>query len=369
MPTIRRTIDDLPRAQQAAARPPSHNMLVLRPVVEAWWEEHTDDYEKAIPELAFSASMMGQRCDRQLWYTLSGAPESNPPSSADVWRMDLGSVVHLMLQNQLDNLGGGWRREVLVDMRRIGIEGSAHADLVQFQCIHCDASIVEQHVLERSVAGSPTGWDVHVRCSDECAASEAFIIDRTLRGDNTWSPEHERAEMVCEFKTVGGYSFKLQATSFNGPPEGAKFAHVLQGGICADALGSNKLVVAYLSMELVSAALAKAYCNDEIGRFAAEWHYSIDELRPLLDVEYERIQRMMRMGTAGQRPAREIHDPEVPAGATIINPLQAAWAVRDQGGVITQTGGMWSGQYCNYCRHQALCIQDGADAQSADVDI
>lgn len=367
MSTIRRTIDDLPRAQAAAARPPSKNMLVLQPVVDAWWDAHTDDYEKAISELPYSASMSSQRCDRSLWYTLTGVEESNPPTVADVWRMDLGSMVHATLQSQLAALGQqGWRREVLVDLRNVGVQGSAHADLVQFLCIHCDAPI---HMEDVSALPDHVPVSIAAHCSVECDGSKTFYVERNHKGDHTWSPEHERADVTCEFKTIAGYAFKLSTTSFKGPPEGAKFPHVLQGGMCADALGCNKVVVAYLSMELVSPELAKAYCDSEIGRFAAEWHFTVDELRPLLDTEYARINRVTALAAAGLRPTREIHDPEIPAGATMIDPMRSAWIERALDGSVSNTGKMWHGNYCNYCRFQLLCNGDGPDADTADAAI
>ena len=369
MSTIRRTIDDLPRAQAAAARPPSKNMLVLEPVVQAWWDTHTDNYEKAISDLPFSASMASQRCDRSLWYTMTGTTESDPPTVADVWRMDLGSMVHTTLQSQLHALGQqGWRREVLVDLRNVGIQGSAHADLVQFLCVHCDAPIIEVY---SEVPLLPEGVEatIAVRCASECDASSPFEVTRNHKGDHSWHPEHERADVVCEFKTIAGYAFKLSATSFKGPPEGAKYAHVLQGGMCAESLGCNKLVVAYLSMELVSPELAKAYCDSEIGRFAAEWHFTVEELRPMLDAEYARINRVTALAAAELRPAREIHDPEIPAGATMIDPLRSSWTLRDTEGNVIDTGKMWNGNYCNYCRFQQTCNTDGADAHSVDAAI
>jgi hypothetical protein len=367
MSTIRRTIDDLPRAQAAAARPPSKNMLVLQPVVDAWWDAHTDDYEKAISELPFSASMASQRCDRSLFYTLTGAAESDPPTVADVWRMDLGSMVHTTLQSQLAALGQqGWRREIIVDLRNIGIQGSAHADLAQFLCIHCDAPI---HMEDVSAVPPNEPIAIAAQCGDECSASVAFWIYRNHKGDHTWDPQHERADVTCEFKTIAGYAFKLSTTSFKGPPEGAKYAHVLQGGMCAEAMGCNKLVVAYLSMELVSPEMAKTYCDSEIGRFAAEWHFTVEELRPILDAEYARINRVSTLASADLRPAREIHDPEIPAGATMVDPLRSAWQLRTIDGKVADTGKMWNGNYCNYCRFQQLCNSDGPDAHTVDADI
>lgn len=352
----RKDLSGLPTAQQRTARPPSQNPLFLRPVMTRWAEQEmaNDDYAPAIPGRPYRASMAGLRCDRQLFYALTGVEPSEPRSVADVWRMKLGGMVHDGLQDVLDSLGNGWRRELIVDLRPIGIDGSAHADVAQMVCLFCASPIAMLEIVD----SDSTGWlQWACRCSIECDSSETFEIERHASGAHTWSPEHERAEFTVEFKTVNGMGFKTMATTFRGPPEGARSGHILQGAMSAKALGCNQVIVAYLAMENVGDDLKASVVNGELGRFAAEWHYTVDELEPQIEYEVGRIRRLLAAAEHDVLPMRVLHDSDLPANAHIVNPMTKAWVVTDEHGGIVDQGSKW---FCGYCDYRSRCVEDGA---------
>lgn len=357
----RKDMSGLPTKAPKPARPPSKNLIFLQPVMTAWHEQAlaNDDYQPAIPARPYRASMAGLRCDRQLFYALTKTPISEPRSVADVWRMKLGNMVHDGLQDVLDSLGQGWRREVIVDYQAIGIDGSAHADLAQFVCLHCGAYIAPVQLTDTNDAGDEQ-WEM--RCVATCAGSVHFEITKTADGAHTWSPDHERAEYTVEFKTVNGFGFKTMATTFKGPPEGARSGHVLQGAMSAKALGCNQVIVAYLAMENVGVDLAGSLDSSEIGRFAAEWHFTVDELEDAIAYETGRIRRLLAAAEHNVMPMRVLHDDGIPANAHVSDPARKRWVVTDVDGRVVDDGTKW---FCDYCDHRTLCISDGAASEVA----
>jgi hypothetical protein len=369
MPT-HRSIDDIPAAPVMSPRLPSKTPMVVKLLAETWWDRYRAegglDKAPAIAGRRFRLSGVSNRCDRQMWYALTGTPETEPTSMSGAWRMGLGTMVHNELQDVMLAMPGGWRPEVLVDLSSKGVDGSGHIDLVQFLCIHCGAPIrMDVHA---NSSGKIPCW-----CDEECDASTRFIIEKVAEGHGnyhyTHDPAHERAEIVVELKTQGGYGFKMKATNFRGPAEGPELAHVLQGAMAGDVLGAPKLIVGYLSLENLSADLGATYAHDETGWFSAEWKFLIDDLRPMLDAEYARIKRMTVAAEAGTMPARELHDPKVPTGAVVFNPTatktMGAWQLKAADGTIQEAGQMW---YCGYCRHRSQCVSDGAGTTSSDTE-
>jgi hypothetical protein len=333
MSTIKQSIGDLPRAPKSEGFPPAKNNFVAESIAQVWYEIETGKrdpitidltlgggYERAraIPEAGpFRGSAVASRCDRSLFYQLAGVPESNPPTLADAWRMATGTFVHDIIEAIAEILFADNPDvtdlvvEPAIDLRPIGIDGSMRTDLAM------------------TYKGKPT---------------------------------------VVELKTVGGFKFKLATTTFKGAPEGPAFGHVLQGGLAAKALGAEQLVIAYLAME----NLGKSFKVDtEAARFAAEWHYNVEQLDGILALETDRIMSLV----AGVPdvddvdegiddvvlPPREIHDPELPDGAIATNPTHnpgsGMWVTTEGDGTIVDNGTTWM---CAYCRHRDLCANDGA---------
>jgi len=361
-------IDHLPTAPVTGPRLPSKNPLVVKHLAETWWNKYRAegglDKAPALPGKTFRLSSVSMRCDRQLYYAMSKTPETEPTTMAGAWRMGLGTMIHNELQDVMLAMPGGWRPEVLIDMSSIGVDGSGHADLVQFLCIHCGAPIrLEPHVIPNI---TDEGVEIiFATCDEECEQSDSFSVLKVAEpyGNHhyTHDPAHERAEIVVELKTQGGFGFKMKATNFKGNAEGPQHDHVMQGALAARVLGAPKLIVAYLSMENVSADLAAAYSVDEFGTFAAEWKFLVADLDPAIDAEIARIQRLTRFVAADVMPARELADPTVPVGAVIFNPratpTNGAWNLLDRDGNVAQAGQKW---YCGYCRHRTQCVNDGA---------
>lgn len=306
---IRRDLSSLP-SPEVAAKAPTPNMVLVPAVFEHWNERYVagHEYLPAIPELPFRNSDVGKRCDRELGYALAGVEKSNPPEVASNWRFRLGQFVHDEFQAALVEVmrakGEDWRIEDSVDLRPIGIEGSAHGDVV---CYRDD---------------------------------KPFI--------------------VVEVKSVPGFSFKTTATTFKGPPQGPKHDHVMQAALIAAALGAPNVLIVYISLESVSPQMVTSLGVGEVGRFAAEWKYTVEELRPLIDHEIGRIQRAIRNHQRQLLPARTLDDPEVPGGAVVTDVNRGAWMLYDPAtGNVTRTGTTWR---CDYCHWRDRCRDDGPDA-------
>ncbi len=378
---VKKNLADLPKASKPA-RLPSKNPVIVNVVAHTWFGKLVEsgylDFPAAIPELPYRASSAGTRCDRAAWYQLTKADETNPDTIADLWRMHLGSMVHEGLGPVLASLGFGWRPEITVDLRP-DVQGSAHVDLVQFHSVQHDAPMLpaggrhrwcpESRPAERD--GKPVldrwGKPLHERRYSDFVDDEP-VLTRWLLPDE-FDADIERAVHVVELKTVGGYSFKMKATNFQSPAEGPSFGHILQGAMGAYALGAEKLSVAYLSMELLSPGMAQSFADDEVARFAAEWHFSVERITPIIQAEHARIARLLRMADAGILPAREINDQDYPSGAIITIPQdnsKSPWRVTDADGNVTGGGTCW---FCGYCRFRDRCIEagDGNDAVSVDV--
>jgi len=317
---IRRSNDGLPRATADQGIPPSSAPFIVNQIAERWFERHVEngnlDYAAAIPELPYRASLAGSRCDRQTYYRLTNATETDAKTIADYWRMALGSLVHDGLGAVMESLPSGeltmWQTEVTVDLRPAGIQGSAHADLVRFRC---------------------------------------------TTTDDPWVPD-----LVVELKTVNGFKFKSTATRFKGPPQGPDYGHVVQGALAAAGLGVRKVVVAYLSMELVGPDLA-SYADSEIGRFGAEWRYTDETIDNIVAAERTRIARLLMCVEQDIIPARELNDPTAyPAGAIVYDlppGKRGKWKLTI-GDMTMDMGDAWQ---CNYCEFRQQCITDGEGTQ------
>lgn len=301
---INPSIMDLPRANRPDGNPPSRNNFVAEAVAQKWYErseseEARSDLALAIPEAGpYRASYASKRCNRALQYALQKVEPSNPPTLADAWRFGMGHTVHQMLQAIAADLFPDAENEVTIDLRNVGVPGSAHADIVM-----------------------------------------------TYEGHKT----------LVEIKSINGFGFKMSATPFKGPPEGPRSGHVMQGALAAKAAGCTRLVIAYLSLEVVGAKLAQDYSDTEAGRFAAEWHYTVEELEPIIEAEVKRINELVECIDAPPVERRLI-DHGIPEGALITDPTSGMWVVTE-GRAIIDTGDTWM---CAYCEQRDRCIKDGA---------
>lgn len=343
---IKQSRADLPPAPPKPARLPTRNPIIIEPFFTKWLEELLatgyDELALAIPEAGpYRASWASKRCDRALWYALNGVEVSNPLGVHDYWRFWLGTQVHQAIEPVMRRLGDGWIPEINVDLRPIGIPGSAHADLVRF---------VDKN-------GEP--WE-YVGPDDNDPKLHFYMPggsenDTIVLREGEYDPELMFATDVAEVKSVGGYSFKVCATNFKGPAEGPRFGAVVQGAMAAVALNAERFEVVNISLEPVGPDLAKTYSDSDVGRIAAEWHFDMDHMRKLVAKEAERVGRL----DSETLPERELHDPEYPVGAVVVNPHAGAWhLVRD--GNVDQAGKTW---FCAHCPHRDQCIADGASTK------
>lgn len=235
-------------------------------------------------------------CARKVAYETAGLEKTDPPSTADYWRMGLGSVVHELLKPAVD----AWldsddsvtiEEEISV---RLGEHGYGHVDLV-------------------------------LRTND----------GKTI---------------VLELKTINGFGYKMCVEKGEGP----RHSHVLQGSLYANALDADLLVIGYLSMENISPNRAEAQGIDDIGRFASEWHFTPDEFKPLAEKEAARLagitDEVHESGEPSLIPRRFSHsDPDIPFPAEIEDPRTGRWILENQYGKVWQ---------CRYCDYQTRCIND-----------
>jgi len=271
------------------------NRLVVHRIAEAWAEGNEAPSQP--DETKWRGSWAGM-CARKIAYMVADVPETNPSSTADIWRMGLGSVVHELLQPAIEQWIGSdttlnAEEEVNVVL---GEHGHGHVDLV-------------------------------------------------LETD-------DGKTVVVELKTINGFGYKMAIEKGEGPRHSA----VLQGSMYARALNADYLVLAYLSLENIAPGRAEKFGLDDIGRFAAEWHLTPDEFFPLAEQEMERIEGIA-LATEAEGPQsiprRFSHsDPDVPFPAEIDDPSKGLWV---EG---TSYGKVWQ---CNYCNHQDQCVQDKAN--------
>src|SRR5262252_8032154 len=283
---------DLPEAKRRAAKTykdPPHDAEFLPLIVGAWARSpevaNSRNREMAVPGRRVRASWAGIPCDLAIRYL------------ADEYRLMIGTLVHDMMEKHLPEVFPLSQFEVKVDLIDIGLDGSATIDILLSEP---DLNMTE--------------------------------VRRTL----------------IELKTVGGYQFKIMAAPFRGGPMGPRLGAVHQAALSAEALKVDKMVVGYLSTELISEDLARKMGVDQIGRFTAEWHYGPDEIKVLAREARNRFLTILAEADAGVMTDPRIWDNEI-AGAGLVIP-QASGVVRVGQEVVKRE---WWG--CDYCRHKSHC--------------
>lgn len=311
---ITRDLSDLPRAVRSGGNPPlpEGKRQLLDQLAGGW----IDDYEEqglktrdlAVPEAGpYRASFASSRCDRALHYNMAKVDKSNPPSIATYWVFQIGQMVHSLIERIAHRVFQHVESEVPVDLRPLGIPGSASVDLV--------------------------------------------IYD-----------EDENVRANVENKSIGGYGYKMSVGS-RGDAKGPRWGAVVQGALANRALNSPKLFLAYFATEGMSPAEAKRHDVDELGRIAALWEYDAEECNEIVVAEAKRIRAVIDMANLGILPPRELHDPDVIPGGTVRDPSRGMWVVADGNGQVAATGSTWM---CAYCDFRDLCIADGEGGSTTD---
>ena len=273
-------------------------MLVHR-IAENWKEGSEAPYT---PETMRWRGSWAGMCARMVAYKSLGVEQTNPPSLADYWRMGLGSVVHELLEPAVQKWvadSPGLTAEEEVDVT-FDSEGYGHVDMVL-----------------------------------------------TTEGGQ---------KVVLELKTINGFGFKRAVEDHEGP----RHSHILQGSMYANALDADLLIIGYLAMELISPGRAASKGIDDVGRFAAEWHFTRDEFVPLAQEEERRLAgittEVHRQGDATVIPRRfSLSDPDIPFPAEIKDAHSGTWELRDNEGHSLDIGRAWQ---CRYCDYQKRCVSD-----------
>lgn len=301
---------DLPSVQYVE---PESGPSLLNPTPEAtpaiasllaqhWYQSrtHDDDLPLAIPEAGWYRGSYAGSCTRKLAYSKAGVEKTDPPSVADHWRMDLGTMVHEQLQDAISMTMPGAEHEVQIDLNHVGIPGSMRIDSV-----------------------------------------------RPLGDDDTWE--------TVEIKTINGFAFKKCSTTFAGGPTGPRDSAAIQAALGAvaycSATGKNVTGarIVYLSLENVSPDLAAKVGRGGIeAQFAAEWFIPFDDCIQIVAREKYRLSLM------DQDPVPRIITTDVMlTGGSYVeikNP--------DTGAAIDDKGNGTKAWQCSYCDYHTQCADD-----------
>ena len=304
---------------EKATHEPDSNPLIGPVLAQNWFDgrTHDDNLPRALPDAGPIRGSDAGKCSRSIWYRMQGTPKSDPPSIADHWRMDLGTLVHVGLQDAIEVTLPNAVNELKIDLNYAGIPGSQHADIVSPVMVEVEA------IEEGEMPVKVEKWE------------------------------------AIEIKTVNGYGYKTMATRFRGGPGGPRESHVMQMALSVAALhhaGEYDMVggrIVYLSMENVGPEMAEHIgLGGEVGRFCAEWFFPLEQCLNIAGAEAERFEQLIE--AVDQK--HEWVEGLVPTSAyrkeqlVIMNPKTGAGI--DLKGVGDKT---WQ---CNYCDYQSQCIRD-----------
>lgn len=153
---------------------------------------------------------------------------------------------------------------------------------------------------------------------------------------DAWLPDEK---IAFELKSINGFGFKKLAEAGEGP----RYGDFVQACMNAYALEAERMILIYLSLEAISRQRAQSRNIDEVGRIAKEFHYTPDVFVKVAEKEMERWKAIRERGAD---TPRAIPDPEVPAGARVIDPST---------GRLDTGGSAWQ---CAYCSYQDLCASE-----------
>lgn len=242
------------------------------------------------------------KCARAASYTALGV-EGETMDLTGMWNVRLGSLIHEVLQGFLD------------------------AD--------CEVPV-------HSVSYDGTIIPATIELSDGTTVPVVGYADVVL--DDT----------VVDFKSKGGFGYKLMLGVGNSEPEGCDINDMLQAGIYALAFGKKSARVAYIAKEVISTGLANRNGLDEASRFYVEFERQLDdEFRAEIESELARLYAINRLALDESTLAtRKI--PGIPV--EIDDPNNGSWAMLDDDGNPIMAGSAWQ---CAYCPYQRRCINDG----------
>ena len=269
-----------------------HRLFVHR-IAEAW---AGGSEAPSQPEGTLWRGSWAGMCARKVAYMTLGEKQTDPPTTADYWRMGLGSVVHELLEPAIQ------------------------------QWLDTDESVTVEE-------------EISVKLGEHGNGHIDMVLNTT-----------DGKKIVLELKTINGFGYKMSVEKGEGP----RHSHVLQGSMYAHAVDADLLVIGYLSMENISPKRAESFGIDDIGRFASEWHYPKAEFTQWAVDETARLEGIVLTahadGSAMDIPRRFAHsDPDIPFPAEISDPRSGAW---------THGTGFGRAWQCRYCDYQTRCISE-----------
>jgi hypothetical protein len=299
-------LSDLPRGNGRTGLLPDAEPRFIGVLVDKWAAEADDNKPTALGT-PFRHSDAG-KCARAISYTAAKIPASNPMDLTGVWNTTLGSRIHEWWQ---EALAERWPdAEIEPKVRTVGADGSGHLD----------------------------------------AVIREDLFNEEMNEVRPW--------VTCyELKTVGGYGFKssIGVARKGTPAEGPNPSHLYQAALNAAAVDADETVIGYLSKEAVGVGIGRSNNMTPLDRIAAEWTFTRDQYMPFAEKEAKRVAGILALVDEGTLSRRVVPD-EMPPGAEIVDPARSAWTVEVEG-VTAQTGSLWGGQYCDYCKYLDLCSQ------------
>lgn len=243
-------------------------------------------------------------CARQLAYKVTKAEVTNPTSVVDRMNMFWGTIIHEHIDDALAQAG-----------------------------------------YPESAFEVPCGFD------------EPFVSAGTADLAHT----QDGRVLVAEYKTQGGYAYKFHVGE-RGKAQGPAWGAIVQGSLNATALGADELVIVDVAKELISKGLAEEKGIPDADRGLAGWHYTPEQFVPIAEAEKRRVKTVLDLIAEGKPVPRAIDDPEIPAVARIVDPMQGRWVTKNRDGEVVRSGQYWNkGAGCrDYCGYRDRCVADMA---------
>lgn len=274
---------------------------LLKAVTDHFWDQYLeagkDTKAFAVPGTRWRASWSGM-CARAIAYEVAGIPESDPMTVADAWTFEIGTLVHEMVQEVVENRFPGSVSEYKVT---IGKNGSGHID-------------------------------IHIKTA-------------------------EGKKITVEMKTINGTGFRMmprEGARYRGIIQGAVNAFSMPPEEQPD-----EMILLVFSLEKVNSGKAREFRLhpdfEEYARVGAQYTFSKEEYTILAEEEILRMERIVQLVDDGELTLvpRLIPDPSLPRHE-VINPRNGEIRVRNEQGWAKGTRKVW---HCNYCSHQSYCAE------------
>jgi len=317
-----RSLEGLPKPPRSEGHPPDAESRFGRVLVDKWHAEAVErdasfrDIDKhGIEGVRFYHSHAAQ-CARAVAYAVLGVPESDPVGPSGHFIMHLGSMMHEVWQEAMQERYPSAKIEVTVVDD--GGEMGGHADIELFD-----------------------------------------------------SMQNKDRRISIELKSQGGVAYKIAVGDRNAAA-GPKLEHETQGALNARASGADEMVIIYLTRDAIGIDVAKAKGLDEMTRVTAEWTYTREEYEAIADEEIARVKGILKILDEDKvLPARKI--PQMtrkhrPHNAVVASPKTGHVTVYDidKDGTEQLVDGdkAWN---CAYCRWQTTCARTGAHREPVAV--